>query len=108
MIRPINVPTSSVSMAGSFILSTAYGIKVRSENDPYIKMAKTSLHAMACAGNSGAYLVDSLPFRTYNRIIAHEMLYIDYYLVKHVPPWFPGADFQVQAREWRKSVTGMA
>lgn len=52
-------------MAATIILSTAYGIEVQLENDPYVDIAEKSLHAMACAGNPGAYLVDSLPICAY-------------------------------------------
>lgn len=53
------------SMAGMIILSTAYGIDVQPENDPYVAISEKSLHAMACAGNFGAYLVDSLPLQVF-------------------------------------------
>ncbi|KAJ7486669.1 cytochrome P450 [Mycena latifolia] len=48
-------------MAGMVILSTAYGIDVQPEDDPYIDISEKALHAMACTGNRGSYLVDSLP-----------------------------------------------
>jgi hypothetical protein len=48
-------------MAGMVILSTAYGIDVQPENDPYIEISEKALYALARAGRRGAYLVDSLP-----------------------------------------------
>jgi hypothetical protein len=47
-------------MAGASILSTVYGIN-GTEAAEYIDIAEKAMHAFACAGNSGAYLVDSLP-----------------------------------------------
>ncbi|KAJ6566541.1 cytochrome P450 [Mycena capillaripes] len=76
-------------MAGMVILSTAYGIDVKPENDPYIEIAEKALYALARAGRRGAYLVDSLPF------------------LKYVPDFFPGAGFKRDARAWRKSVSAM-
>ncbi|KAJ7243024.1 cytochrome P450 [Mycena rebaudengoi] len=76
-------------MAGMIILSTAYGIDVRPENDPYVEISEKALHAMACAGNSGSYLVDSLPF------------------LKHMPDFLPGAGFKRQAKDWYKTVSAM-
>ncbi|KAH9911775.1 cytochrome P450 [Epithele typhae] len=63
-------------MAGSLILGTVYGID-------------TALHAMAMAGNAGAYLVDTIP------------------MLKYVPAWFPGAKFKRQAAEWKKATDAM-
>ncbi|KAJ7826064.1 cytochrome P450 [Mycena olivaceomarginata] len=76
-------------MAGRIILSTAYGIDVLPEDDPHIDISEKALHAMACTGNRGSFLVDSLPF------------------LKYVPEFFPGAGFKKQAREWFKVVDAM-
>ncbi|KAJ7358599.1 cytochrome P450 [Mycena albidolilacea] len=76
-------------MAGRIILSTAYGIDVLPEDDPHIDISEKALHAMACTGNRGSFLVDSLPF------------------LKHVPEFFPGTGFKKQAREWSKVVDAM-
>jgi hypothetical protein len=48
------------SMTGTSILSKVYGID-GTEAAKHIEIAEKSMHAFACAGNSGAYLVDSLP-----------------------------------------------
>ncbi|KAJ7509506.1 cytochrome P450 [Mycena galericulata] len=76
-------------MAGQVILSTAYGIEVQPEDDPYIDISEKSVYAMARTANKGSYLVDLLPF------------------LKYVPEFFPGAGFKKQAREWSKSVSAM-
>ncbi|KAJ7131168.1 cytochrome P450 [Mycena epipterygia] len=76
-------------MAAMVILSTAYGIDVQSEDDPHITISEQALNAMACTGNRGAYLVDSLTF------------------LKYVPEFLPGTGFKKEAREWRKIVSVM-
>lgn len=70
-------------MAGMSILSSAYGIQVQPNNDPYVELARKAMHAIACAGNPGSYLVDSIP------------------ALKYLPAWFPGGRFQTTAKEWR-------
>ncbi|KAJ7020856.1 cytochrome P450 [Mycena alexandri] len=76
-------------MAGMIILSTVYGIDIQPEDDPHIDISERALHAMACTGNRGSFLVDSLPF------------------LKYVPEFLPGAGFKRQAREWYKVVDAM-
>jgi hypothetical protein len=76
-------------MAGTIILSSAYGIDVLPSNDPHVAIAEKGLEAFAVGGKPAGYLVDSMP------------------ILKHVPPWFPGAGFQRCAKEWRKSVEEM-
>ena len=53
-------------MAGMVILYTAYGIEVRPKNDPYVDIGEKALHAMAEAGNTPAYLVDTIPIRMFH------------------------------------------
>ncbi|KAF8193872.1 cytochrome P450, partial [Mycena galopus ATCC 62051] len=76
-------------MTATIILSTAYGIDVQPEDDPHVDISEKALHAMACTGNRGSFLVDSLPF------------------LKYVPGFFPGAGFKKQAREWFTVVDAM-
>ncbi|KAF5335634.1 hypothetical protein D9758_014794 [Tetrapyrgos nigripes] len=77
-------------MAGTTILSIAYGIDVQPENDPFIDIAEKALQSVAFTVSSGSYLVDQLP------------------VLKHIPDWFPGAGFKRQAKEWNKYVSAMA
>ncbi|KAF7369933.1 Cytochrome p450 [Mycena sanguinolenta] len=76
-------------MAGMIILSTAYGIDVQLEDDPYIDISERAVKAMVSTANKGSFLVDSLPF------------------LKYIPEFFPGSGFKKQAREWSKVVTAM-
>ncbi len=46
-------------------MRTAYGIDILPEDDPYIKIAEESLQGLSATVNAGAYLVDSIPIRTF-------------------------------------------
>ncbi|EAU86764.1 cytochrome P450 [Coprinopsis cinerea okayama7 len=70
-------------MVGAITITMAYGLDIRPSNDPYIEIAEQALIGLAAGAAPGAFLVDSLPF------------------LKHVPAWFPGADFKRKAAEWR-------
>jgi len=76
-------------MAGTVILSIAYGIDVQLENDKYVNIAEKALNAMASTGNAGSYFVDQIP------------------LLKYLPESFPGAGFKTQAKEWNRAVSAM-
>jgi hypothetical protein len=52
---------SMFSMAGMVILSTAYGIDVQPEDDPYVDISEKAMVGLAATVNRGSYLVDSLP-----------------------------------------------
>ncbi|KAJ6511776.1 cytochrome P450 [Mycena vulgaris] len=69
-------------MAGMVILSTAYGIDVQPRTTRTSISSKRRCTPLACTGNRGAFLVDSLPF------------------LEYVPDFFPGAGFKKAAREW--------
>ncbi|KAF5310062.1 hypothetical protein D9619_010585 [Psilocybe cf. subviscida] len=75
--------------AAAVIMMVTYGIKVSSENDPYISIAEKALEGMGQAASPGAFLVDFLP------------------ILKHIPEWVPGASFKRKAREWRTAVMEM-
>ncbi|KAJ7270424.1 cytochrome P450 [Mycena rebaudengoi] len=76
-------------MMGMTIMSMAYGIEVLPENDPYIASAEKGINAVASSGNSGAHLVESLPF------------------LRYLPEFSPGAGFKRQAKEWYQTVSVM-
>ncbi|KAF8980248.1 cytochrome P450 [Cyathus striatus] len=91
--RLLSVPEDTVDeirlMSGEIILSTAYGINVKSVDDPYIRLAEEGIDPLNQAVIPGTFLVDTFP------------------LLKYVPAWFPGAGFKRKAREWRKAARGM-
>ena len=48
-------------MAGSTILDIAYGLDIRTSDDPYLKRAEECLKIIDQAGNPGSFLVDIVP-----------------------------------------------
>ncbi|KAI9453322.1 CyP450 monooxygenase [Lactarius psammicola] len=72
-----------LEVAGSTILDIAYGLDIRTSDDPYLKRAEECLAILDKAGNPGSFLVDIIP------------------ALKYVPEWMPGASFKRKAREWR-------
>lgn len=90
-------------MVGGGIVAIGYGIEVQDENDPWIATAEHAAAAVIATLNPGSYLVDLLPFCALHPD-CEKFVLIHLYIVKYVPEWFPGADFQRQARIWRKSV----
>jgi hypothetical protein len=48
-------------MAGSTILDIAYGLDIRTSDDPYLKRAEECLGIIDKAGNPGSFLVDIVP-----------------------------------------------
>ncbi|KAI0354173.1 cytochrome P450 [Trametes cingulata] len=78
------VPGHLKHVVGANIMEIVYDIKVLPEHDPFIELAEAG---QECVGRSatGLYLVEILPF------------------LKHLPAWFPGANFKRQAAVWRKA-----
>ncbi|EJD42956.1 cytochrome P450 [Auricularia subglabra TFB-10046 SS5] len=71
------------TLAGSSILGLTYGIDVKADGDPWVKLGVGSIEIMSMALVFGTYAVDWLP------------------ILKYIPAWFPGASFQALARESR-------
>ncbi|KAF9447574.1 cytochrome P450 [Macrolepiota fuliginosa MF-IS2] len=69
---------------GAIAITLAYGIDVKSIDDPYIKVSEHAIDLLNNASAPGKYLVDAIP------------------LLKYVPEWFPGAKFKRDAKEWSK------
>jgi hypothetical protein len=63
-------------------MEVSYGIKIKGLDDPYVKDAERVLEGLADAGTPGRYLVDVFP------------------VMKHIPAWFPGAEWKRKANEW--------
>lgn len=50
-------------MAGTSIISVAYGMKVKPHDDPYIAAAELANRSLVAALSPGSFYVDYLPFR---------------------------------------------
>jgi hypothetical protein len=73
-------------IAGSMIHLT-YGLPIKRVNDPWIAIAEAGMHVFTSAAVPGKYAVDVLP------------------ILKYLPDWFPGAQFQREAKEWKEIFT---
>ena len=62
----------------------SYSINIQPYDDPYIKTAEQALEVNSELTIPGAFLVDIIP------------------ILKYVPEWFPGANFQRKAALMRK------
>ncbi|TFK38145.1 cytochrome P450 [Crucibulum laeve] len=76
-------------MSGDIILSTAYGIKIQVEDDPYVQLSEAALKCEVVAAEWGYYLVDVFP------------------ALRHLPSWLPGMTFKRQAKEWKRLSVAM-
>jgi hypothetical protein len=88
-------------MAGSTILDIAYGLDIRTSDDPYLKRAEECLGIIDKAGNPGSFLVDIVPACAHCSFLFTFLCLKLPSLVKYVPEWMPGASFKRKAREWR-------
>ncbi|KAF9449658.1 cytochrome P450 [Macrolepiota fuliginosa MF-IS2] len=66
-----------------FAIAIAYGLQVRRTNDPIIGLSEDAFSAITSAVAPGRFLVDVFP------------------ILKYVPGWVPGANFQKLARRWK-------
>ncbi|KAG8717438.1 hypothetical protein FRC09_014278 [Ceratobasidium sp. 395] len=71
---PANFMGSLIDVVGEFILRLAYGYKAK-KNDPLLNMVREAMDCMGKA-TSTYFLVNDFP------------------ILKHIPAWFPGANFQ--------------
>ncbi|KAJ3814477.1 cytochrome P450 [Lentinula aff. lateritia] len=76
-----NVMNSLQTWAAAFIMDITYGLKGE-EAEPYLPMGMAAVKSMGIGGTPSAFYVDQIP------------------ILKYIPEWFPGADFQRKAREW--------
>ncbi|KAL0580370.1 hypothetical protein V5O48_001615 [Marasmius crinis-equi] len=93
MESPENFRGHARRAGAAVILSVTYGItvdeEVDSQGDNFVTLADKALAGLARAGIFGTYMVDYIP------------------ILKHIPPWFPGAAFRRQAKKWRESTDEM-
>ncbi|KIJ23526.1 hypothetical protein M422DRAFT_275879 [Sphaerobolus stellatus SS14] len=76
-------------MVGAIIMEIAYGVDVKPKDDPYLKMTEVTMQAVGESAIFGSFMVDFIP------------------LLKYIPTWFPGAEFQRKAKVWREAIKGV-
>ncbi|TFK25346.1 cytochrome P450 [Coprinopsis marcescibilis] len=80
--RPQDLERNLRHMVAETVIAVTYGLQVKKEDDLYFKIAEEGSGAMGrVASASTKYLVNAFP------------------ILKYVPEWVPGADFQRIARE---------
>ncbi|OCB90783.1 cytochrome P450 [Sanghuangporus baumii] len=76
------------TMAGAIILKISHGYAIEHhDRDPLVDLAEELLDIFTRTAESGAWIVDMLPF------------------LRHIPAWVPGMTFKRTAARWRKTVT---
>ena len=91
-------------MTGSIILNMAFGysVKLGPKRDELLTVVEEATHSFIISTAAGAFPADTFPFRT-SFFGLHDLSLTSRLCtsVRCVPAWFPGASFQVKAREWR-------
>ncbi|KAI7776161.1 hypothetical protein LA080_005783 [Diaporthe eres] len=95
LLRVLNNPTKLLdhirTEAGAIILKMAYGYTIEPhKRDPLVDVADAALLQFSAATVPGAWLVDTIP------------------LLRHLPQWAPGAEFQKTAVKWKATLTELA
>lgn len=76
-------------VVGAAILEITYGYQASSDKDPFILFSENAITELTRVGVPGTYLVDVIP------------------ILKHIPPWFPGARFRRELERLRGLVEEM-
>ncbi|KAJ3884434.1 cytochrome P450, partial [Lentinula edodes] len=70
---------------GEIILTTIYGIAIKSSDDPFVATAIKAMEVISLATSPGQFLVESLP------------------ILRYIPAWFPYATFKRQSIQWQQN-----
>ncbi|KDQ62055.1 hypothetical protein JAAARDRAFT_203276 [Jaapia argillacea MUCL 33604] len=87
--HPDNVQELIRWTAGAIILNLAYGYEVKEDNDEMVALVDKAMQQFSIITRPNAFLVDAFP------------------MLRHVPSWFPGANFKRLATEYKKTLTDM-
>jgi hypothetical protein len=60
-------------MVGSAILDIAYGLDIRTSDDPHLRHTEECLHIIDKAGNPGSFFVDILPACTPRPVLSFRL-----------------------------------
>ncbi|OCH91450.1 cytochrome P450 [Obba rivulosa] len=74
---------------GATMLSVLYGIQAEEKDDKYIAIAERALDAIGEVATAGKFWVDFVP------------------LLRYIPIWMPGAEFQRKAAKWKLDASAM-
>jgi hypothetical protein len=92
------------SVIGSTILNVTYDIRVQGKDDYWINLAELANQFGSDTVNGGTYLVEVLPIRARFLVCILLSTRLSYWfrVVRHIPAWFPGAQFKRDALYHRK------
>jgi hypothetical protein len=98
-LRFINSPFIHSSLTASIILAVTYGYDVNTQQDRFLTLARNVTRELSNCLVPGAYLVDTLPFRTYD---AFPLYYSKSYtkLADKIPRLCSEVSAVVDARFW--------
>lgn len=82
-------------------MDIVYGIQVAEKNDRYIPAAEDFVERISAASLPGAFLVDAFPARASLLWFSSHLELIIGDKVRHIPRWFPGAEFLKLASQFR-------
>ena len=88
-------------------MRVVYGIDIKTYDDKFIRAAEEASETVASTTIPGKFLVDVIPARKY--IILPSTLespFSQINLVRFLPEWFPGMEFQRLGRKWKPIVDG--
>jgi hypothetical protein len=101
------VETTMHRFAAGSILKLAYGHTVKSIEDQFVVTADRAASRTVEAGSPGSLIVDLFPPCKFIIPLTPLLIHVQYFLVKHIPTWLPGAGFKRNAFSIRKDVVQM-
>lgn len=83
-----------------------HGYEVKEINDPFVEMADKATEQFSLATAPGGFLVDLIPARksSFDLLNFNSLSQL---VVRHIPVWFPGGNFQRKAQEWSQTLLEM-
>ncbi|SJK99774.1 related to cytochrome P450 CYP2 subfamily [Armillaria ostoyae] len=73
----------------ALVLRITYGYEVEKEEDDMVALVNRAMEELSVASSPGQFLVDIIP------------------ILRYVPEWFPGAGFQLKAKQWAQDLRNM-
>jgi hypothetical protein len=98
---------ASLRFATGIVTQIVAGHKIKSADDPYLRMSSMVLESLSRAGHTPAgTAIDFFPFRAYCTCMrsGQVLMIMIGTSVQHFPRWFPGTHYAGVAEEWRPTV----
>jgi hypothetical protein len=99
------------SFSTAIVMRVAYGHRVVSDDDEFIRLANDQNYALQNSGTPGSTLIDLFPFCKHHLLITSSRYLTNGSIVgiqvRHMPRWFPGTYYANFARDWRPAIEKM-